>query len=97
LNDEEMEKLTFPTGASFGIVPMVNTWNYFTAYMVVSSTEHPPPSSPREKKKRTDLRRKPQLFGLFVGIFLLGIPIYFLNPKVREFETKQLPRLIFES
>jgi hypothetical protein len=37
-----MEKLTFPTGASFGIVPMVNTWNYFTAYMVVSSTEHPP-------------------------------------------------------
>jgi hypothetical protein len=24
-------------GASFGIVPMVHTWNYLTAYMVVSS------------------------------------------------------------
>jgi hypothetical protein len=24
------------TGASFGIVPMVHTWNYLTAYMVVS-------------------------------------------------------------
>jgi len=27
-----------PTGASFGIVPMVNTWNYFTAYMIVSKS-----------------------------------------------------------
>jgi hypothetical protein len=23
-----------------------------------------------------------QLFGVFAGIFALGIPIYFLNPKV---------------
>ncbi|GAB7331063.1 hypothetical protein MBLNU13_g02553t1 [Cladosporium sp. NU13] len=50
------------TGASFGIVPMVHTWNYLTAYMV--------------------------LFALFVFIFLLGIPIYFLNPKASSYEAE---------
>ncbi|KAL1583958.1 hypothetical protein WHR41_07439 [Cladosporium halotolerans] len=43
-------------GATYGILPMVHTWNYLTAYML--------------------------LFGVFTGIYVLGIPIYFFNPKV---------------
>jgi hypothetical protein len=58
---------------------MVNTWNYFTAYMVVRFT----PNNPLPERTNL-LTRANQLFGLFVGIFLLGIPIYFLNPKVRK-------------
>jgi hypothetical protein len=44
------------TGASFGIVPMVNTWNYFTAYMVVSLFRTTCPTLPylRELKTRID-------------------------------------------
>lgn len=49
-------------GASYGIVPMVNTFNYLTAFMV--------------------------LFGIFAGIFLLGIPIYYLNPRWRMYMAK---------
>ena len=57
MNRERELKANVPTGASFGIVPMVNTWNYFTAYMVVSSTgRNPPPPTllVRVKKKKTD-------------------------------------------
>jgi hypothetical protein len=78
------------TGASFGIVPMVNTWNYFTAYMVVSPNSKF--SSIPRRRNSTDPNLN-QLFGLFVGIFLLGIPIYFLNPKVRRNLQTELPRL----
>jgi hypothetical protein len=69
---------------------MVNTWNYFTAYMVVSPKSKF--STIPRRSNSTDPNLK-QLFGLFVGIFLLGIPIYFLNPKVSRNPQTELPRL----
>jgi hypothetical protein len=80
----------YVVGASFGIVPMVHTWNYLTAYMVVSRQ----PASKIWLRCTKPLR---QLFALFVGIYLLGIPIYFLNPKVSLVVTQLRTRVIANS
>jgi len=38
LSDFSIDVLTLLiAGASFGILPMVNTWNYLTAYMLVGA------------------------------------------------------------
>ncbi|KAH7385239.1 major facilitator superfamily domain-containing protein [Phaeosphaeria sp. MPI-PUGE-AT-0046c] len=50
-------------GASKGIVPMVHSYNYMVAFMI--------------------------LFGTFAGIFLLGIPLYLLNPMWRKAVAKK--------
>ncbi|KAI0471023.1 major facilitator superfamily domain-containing protein [Xylariaceae sp. FL0804] len=49
-------------GASYGLIPMVNTYTYLEAFMI--------------------------LFGVFTGIFALGIPVYFLNGKWRKAALK---------
>lgn len=50
-------------GASFGIIPLVHTFNYLTAFMI--------------------------LFGVYAGIFLLGIPVYFFNPRWRAYMARE--------
>lgn len=66
-------------GASKGIVPMVHTFNYMTAFMIVSTT----------LVSFVLLTNIFQLFGVFAGIFLLGIPLYLLNPMWRSAVAKK--------
>jgi hypothetical protein len=54
----EEAELTTIIGISYGITPLVETYDYLTGFMI--------------------------LFGIFTGVFALGIPVYFLNPKVSE-------------
>jgi hypothetical protein len=65
--------------ASFGIIPMVHKYNYMVGFMIVSATNY-------LKQASTNVL---QLFGVFAGILLLGVPIYLLNPKWRAYVGKR--------
>jgi hypothetical protein len=60
--------------ASFGI-PMVHQYNYMVAFMIVRVFK-------RRKQPQINVL---QLFGVFAGILLLGVPIYLLNPRWRTY------------
>ena len=49
-------------------------FDYLTAYMIVSISHL--------HNHRLEINDRLQLFGIFVGIFACGVPVYFLNPKV---------------
>jgi hypothetical protein len=65
--------------ASYGIIPMIHMYNYMVAFMIVSDVSH----------QSIHCTYAKQLFGVFAGILLLGIPIYLLNPKWRVYIAKK--------
>lgn len=63
-------------GAGYGLIPMVAIYGYIKAFSIVSRM----PAKSAQSKHTNES----QLIGIYVGIFALGIPVYFIESRVSK-------------